>query len=94
MMMKTVILICAMGIARPDCTTETATTLIQGPDASGLASCGFVGQAFLADTAFADYLNGDHYLKILCTAGDRLEARSTSKPAPQDLAQTTEMPEQ
>ncbi|MGI9494264.1 MAG: hypothetical protein ACR2QF_17875 [Geminicoccaceae bacterium] len=75
LMMKTVILICALGMARPDCSTETAITVVQGPDATGLASCGFIGQAYLAETALADYLDGEHYLKILCTAGDRLDAR-------------------
>ena len=75
-MMKTVILICALGMAQPDCSTETAITVVQGPDATSLASCGFVGQAYLAETALADYLDGEHYLKILCTAGDRLDARA------------------
>lgn len=72
-MMKSLILICALGLARPDCTTETAIAVVQGPDAGGPAQCGFVGQAYLADTAMANYLDGEHYLKILCTAGDRLE---------------------
>jgi hypothetical protein len=87
-MMKTVILICALGMARPDCSTETAMTVVQGPDASDLASCGFLGQAYLADTALADYLDGEHYLKILCTSGDRLAARADRDRDRRDLAQT------
>ena len=72
-MMKSLILICALGLARPDCTTETAIAVVQGPDSGGLAQCGFVSQAYLADTAMANYLDGEHYLKILCTAGGRPE---------------------
>lgn len=72
-MMKTLILVCALATARPDCNPETAMAVVQGPDAGGLANCGFVGQAYLADTAIANYLDGDHYLKILCMAGDRPE---------------------
>lgn len=87
-MMKTVILICAIGMARQDCSTETAMTMIQGPDAGNLASCGFLGQAYLADTVFADYLDGDHYLKILCTAGDRLDAQAKAEPDDPNLALT------
>lgn len=72
-MMKTLILVCALATARPDCNPDTAMAVVQGPDAGGLANCGFVGQAYLADTALASYLDGEHYLKILCTAGDRFD---------------------
>jgi len=81
-MMKTLILICALGTARPDCSVDMAVSVIQGPEASHLAQCGFVGQAYLASTAMANYLDGEHYLKINCTAGDRLDA----KKAPEQLA--------
>lgn len=87
-MMKTVILICALGIARPDCSADTATSMIQGPDATGLASCGFLGQAYLASTSLADYLDDGHYMKILCTGGDVMKAGGAAKP--QDLAQAEE----
>lgn len=89
-MMKTVILICALGIARPDCSIDTAMSVIQGPDATNLASCGFLGQAFIADTAFADYVRDDHYLKILCTSGDRLEAKRGTDSHHQELARTAD----
>lgn len=87
-MIKTVILICAIGIARPDCSTETALSVIQGPEARNLARCAFLGQAYLANTVLADYLDGEHYLKILCTSGDRLDVRTTPPgPDHQDLAE-------
>ncbi|MGI9419370.1 MAG: hypothetical protein ACR2RA_16205 [Geminicoccaceae bacterium] len=78
-MMKTLILICALGTARPDCSIETAMSVIQGPEASHLAQCGFLGQAYLASTAMAGYLDGEHYLKILCSSDDRMEAQVTPK---------------
>ena len=74
-MMKTLILICAIGIPRPDCAIDTALHVVQGPNAGGLAQCGFLGQAYLADTAMANYLDGEHYLKILCTQGGRPDLR-------------------
>ncbi|MEM9670865.1 MAG: hypothetical protein AAF950_18305 [Pseudomonadota bacterium] len=89
-MMKAVILICALSVSRADCSTETAISVIQGPEAGHLARCGFIGQAYLANTAMADYLDGEHYLKILCTAGDRLEAKAVkSGAAEQEVADTT-----
>ncbi len=84
-MIKTLILICAVGIARPDCSEETAVSVVRGPDAGNLSQCGFLGQAYLADTVFAGYLDGDHYLKILCTAGDRLDAEAEAKTDSSDL---------
>ncbi|MGI9450896.1 MAG: hypothetical protein ACR2QH_09730 [Geminicoccaceae bacterium] len=69
--MKTLILICALGLSRPDCSIETATVVVKGPEATNLAQCGFVGQAYFADTALAGYVEDGHYLKILCTSGDR-----------------------
>ena len=74
-MMKTLILVCAIGMARNDCTPESSVAVLQGPDAGGLAQCGFLGQAYLADTVLANYLDGEHYMKILCTAGEPLQAR-------------------
>ncbi len=89
-MIKTVILLCALGMARSDCTMETAMTVIQGPDTTSLASCGFVGQAYLAETSLAGYVNDGHYLKLLCTSGDQQDAKQRPAPMPQDFAQTVE----
>ena len=92
--MKTLILICVLGLSRPDCSIETATVVVQGPEATNLAQCGFVGQAYLANTALAGYVEDGHYLKILCTSGDRpgnppgenvlLETRSNRDHHPRD----------
>ena len=86
-MMKTLILICALGMARADCTPETSVAVLQGPEAGGLAQCGFLGQAYLADTAMANYLDGEHYMKILCTSGDRNRPRQAQNAETQQAAE-------
>jgi len=89
-MLKTVILVCALGMARPDCNVDNAISVVQGPEASHQAQCGFLGQAYLASTSMANYLDGEHYLKILCTSGDRLDAGVKPASNDQALAQTTD----
>ena len=69
--MKSLILICALGLSHADCAIDTATVVIQGPEAGGPAQCGFLAQAYLAGTSIAGYLERDHYLKIACSP-DRL----------------------
>lgn len=88
MVIKTVILICALNVARPDCSIDNAVSVVQGPDASHAAQCGFLGQAYLASTAMANYLDGEHYLKVLCTASDRLDARMAPGERSQEIAAT------
>ena len=88
-MMKTMILICALGTARPECSMETAVSVIQGPDASHSAQCGFLGQAYLSGTAMTGYLlDGEHYLKILCTPESQMEFHPEDKPSKHIAADT------
>ena len=70
-MTKTVILICALGMPRAECDLQTAEAVIQGPMAAHAGRCGLLGQAYLAETPLADYLDGEHYLKINCTFNDQ-----------------------
>jgi hypothetical protein len=79
-MMKAVILVCALSMSRPDCSVDTAASVIQGPEANTLAQCGHLGHAYPASVELAAYLNGENYFKILCTGDnyygvemDRLE---------------------
>jgi hypothetical protein len=86
-MMKTLILICGLGIPQPDCSMTTPEVVILGPEAQSLVECGLHGQTYLAYGAVANYLDGNHHLKIACTAGDRLpgprvEPIQTARPAP------------
>ena len=66
-MMKTLLLICALGMPRADCSMATAEAVIQRPDAGSLVHCGLRGQAYIAQGRIAGYLDGAHYLKITCT---------------------------
>jgi hypothetical protein len=70
-MMKVTILVCAIGMPQADCSVDTATAVIQGPDAESLVTCGLHGQAYIADTAIADYADDEHYIKLRCTMGER-----------------------
>jgi hypothetical protein len=73
-MMKTLLLICSLGTAQPDCSVATAEAVIDGPDAMSLVACGLHGQAYIADGAIAGYLDGAHYLKVTCTSGPLVRA--------------------
>ncbi len=72
--MNSLILICALGLSHAECSVDTAEQVVQGPETESLASCGMVSQAYLAETAMADYLDGQHYLKITCSPGDERRA--------------------
>lgn len=82
-MIKTLILICAAGLSRADCSIDTASVVVQGPEAASLMACGLHGQAYLADTALAGYLTDGHYLKIRCEPG--VLARRPPPPTTRDL---------
>jgi hypothetical protein len=71
-MVRTLLLICALGTPQHDCSVATAEAVIQGPDAMSLVECGLHGQAYIAAGAIAGYLDGAHYLKTTCTTGERL----------------------
>ena len=86
MMMKALLLICALGTPPGDCSVETATAVIQGPDATSLVECGLHGQAYIAEGALAGYLDDGHYLKVICTSrqtqpGAPVESRARPLPA-------------
>jgi hypothetical protein len=87
-MMKTLLLICALGTPQADCSITTAEAVIQGPDAMSLVQCGLHGQAYIAQGAIAEYLDGAHYLKITCTSGERLHA--APNPPIRSTAQATD----
>jgi hypothetical protein len=66
-MMNVVILICALSMSGPECSMDTASSVIQGPEANTLAQCGHLGHAYPASAELAAYLDGENYLKILCS---------------------------
>jgi hypothetical protein len=85
MMMKALLLICALSTPHADCSVDTATAVIQGPDASSLVECGLHGQAYIAEGALAGYLDDAHYLKVACTSRQVLPGtpvQSLARPLP------------
>lgn len=72
MFVKTLLLICALGMPRGECNVETATAVVRGPDADSVVTCGLHGQAYIAEGALAGYLADGHYMKISCTTGRRI----------------------
>lgn len=69
MLSNALILVCALGTPQSECSMENAAAVLQGPAVSSPILCGLHGQAYLAATAIADYLEGGHYLKVRCTLG-------------------------
>ena len=65
-MIKTLILVCATTLAHDECSIESATAVVQGPPVQSVMTCGLHGQAFLAETALARYLDDGHYLQLVC----------------------------
>ncbi|HEX6144038.1 MAG TPA: hypothetical protein VFZ01_15070 [Geminicoccaceae bacterium] len=85
--MKALILVCASALSPGDCTTETAAAVIQGPDVGGPVSCALHGQAYLAETPLARYLDGGHYLQIVCEPANRLRQARAGGPSRVTVAQ-------
>jgi hypothetical protein len=65
-MYQVLLLVCAVGLQRSECTIHTALDVIQGPEAPTLAACGLQSQAYLASTAIGREMGEDEYPKILC----------------------------
>ncbi len=65
-MFKAIVLICLLSTPRPECQVDTALRVIRVPEApTQLGMCGFVGQAYLAESALGR-LQADEYVKVLC----------------------------
>ncbi len=87
--MKALILICASALSPATCNIDNATAVVQGPSDGGLLACGLHAQAYIAETAMRSYLDGEHFLKVVCsgrpldevirTREARLEGSATRK---------------
>lgn len=66
MMFKVLILVCSMALAPQDCQTDSAASVINGPDAPNAVMCGLNGQAYVANTAIVDK-RADQYIKVRCS---------------------------
>ena len=65
-MITPLILICALSIARADCTPDTAEVVVLGPEVATVWQCQLYGQAYIATGPIADHLDGSTYLKVVC----------------------------
>ena len=65
-MLKVLILVCSVALAPEDCQTDTAVSVINGPNAPNALLCGLNGQAYVAATAIADK-RADEYFKVSCS---------------------------
>lgn len=76
MKVTAVVLLCAMAVVQtPDgldgrrCTVDTASDIIQAPDADGLAGCQFQSMAYIADTM--PKRTEGMFMRVMCTMGQR-----------------------
>jgi hypothetical protein len=65
-MFKVLILICSVTLAPEDCKTDSAVSVIDGPEAPNAMMCGLNGQAYLAGTAMAAK-HENEYVKVTCS---------------------------
>lgn len=65
-MFKVLILVCSVAVAPEDCKTDSAVSVINGPDAPNELMCALNGQAYVATTAMATKRD-DEYLKVRCS---------------------------
>ena len=84
------ILVCSTSLAMPDCSIDTATDVVFGPDANSIFECGYSGQALIASTALGPGLGTDQYLKIVCTDRNHIPRSSNTRiattPNPTNMA--------
>ena len=65
-MFKVLILVCSIAVAPEDCNTDSAVSVIDGPDAPNELMCGLNGQAYIATTEIATKRD-DEYVKVRCS---------------------------
>jgi hypothetical protein len=94
-----IILICSAALARPDCTTDTASDMMQGLEASTPIDCAISSQALIAQSALGPDLGKDQYLKVVCVPKKRLadfqrlhRAEGSGAPVPSAKVAASEAP--
>ena len=70
--LSALILICSATLTVPNCTTSTATDVVQGPEVNSVWECGFASQAMIASTALGPGLGKTQYLKIVCVPKEKV----------------------
>ena len=87
-MMKTLLLICAIGTSHADCSMDTAAAVIQGPDAMSLVGMRPAWPSLHRAWRDRRVPRRRAYLKISCTSGRRLHA--AAKAPTRSTAQATD----
>jgi hypothetical protein len=65
-MFTVLILVCSINLSPAECRVQNALDVIRGPDADTAASCGVVGQTYVAGAAVTFHHRSDEYLKFVC----------------------------
>lgn len=69
-MYSILILICSTALSHADCEAKTAIDVVRGPTVDNPMMCGFNAQTMIART---DLVQGDEYMKVVCTRSKNAE---------------------
>jgi hypothetical protein len=67
-----IILICSAALPRSECTSDTATDMLQGLKANTPIECLTSSEALIAQSALGPGLGKDQYLKVICVQTKRV----------------------
>lgn len=69
-MYSILVLICSTALSHADCEAKTAIDVVRGPTVDNPMMCGFNAQTMIART---DLVQGDEYMKVVCTRSKNAE---------------------
>jgi hypothetical protein len=69
-MYSILVLICSTALSHADCQGKTAIDVVRGPTVDNPMMCGFNAQTMIAGT---DLVQGDEYMKVVCTRAKNAE---------------------
>ena len=69
-MYSILVLICSTALSHADCQVKTALDVVRGPTVDNPMMCGLNAQTMVART---DLVQGDDYMKVVCTRSKNAE---------------------
>ena len=69
-MYSILVLICSTALSHADCQAKTALDVVRGPTVDNPMMCGLNAQTMVART---DLVQGDDYMKVVCTRSKNAE---------------------
>jgi hypothetical protein len=69
-MYSILVLICSTALSHTDCQAKTAIDVVRGPTVDNPMMCGLNAQTMIART---DLVQGDEYMKVVCTRAKNAE---------------------